>query len=76
LYMMFAHSIALSEMSRRTIESHIGGSSMLYELEADMRDIGLPVMGAVTDEPHRRPAQFMTNVRDQLPDLPMIGLSD
>jgi hypothetical protein len=29
---MFAHAVALSEMSRKTIESHIGGSSMLTSL--------------------------------------------
>ncbi|MBX3218990.1 MAG: hypothetical protein KF795_00645 [Labilithrix sp.] len=72
-YLIFAHALALSEMSRKTVESYIGGSSMLYDLEADMRSIGLPVMGAVSNEPPRRLAEFMTNVRDQLPDLSMVG---
>jgi len=68
----------LEEVGRQGLREILdGGDSMLYDLERDMRAIGMPAIGTTSAGPHRRLQAFMARVREQLPDLdepaPILG---
>jgi hypothetical protein len=70
-FLMFGYSVALSQMTRdRIVEVLGGGASSFFQLERDMRSIGMPTLGATSAAPYRHLRAFMEALRGQMPEFP------